>query len=151
VEVDEFLADRGFIRIKDKKGTFVLKTPVGLAPKQKQLSVQDARFRNVVERVFGKLKARWKILGDIISSGLWPKLHSLLRLLAAIENAFFPPLWNDQETDEDDLKMIRERLNMMENELKIIYESKEKECWQKKTYEEVTQEMLPLSLLEIRK
>lgn len=99
VKHDEFLADRGFNRVKNKEEMFVLRTPADLGPKQKQLEVKDAnqtrlvtRFRNVVERAFGRLKNRWKIIDDVISSVLWPKLHALIRLLAAVENAFFPGL-----------------------------------------------------------
>lgn len=158
LEQDEFLADRGFIRVKDTEGMFALKTPVGLNPHQKQLSVEDAnnsrlvtRFRNIVERVFGRLKIRWKIIGDVISSGFWPKLHRLLCLLAAIENAFSPLLWNDKESDDDDIQMIEERLNMESNELMEVFEQKDKGCWQKTTYEDVKAELPSLSLEDIRK
>ena len=137
---------------------FALKTPVGLNPHQKQLSVEDAnnsrfvtRFRNVVERVFGRFKIRWKIIGDVISSGLWPKLHKLLHLLAAIENAFSLLLWNDKESDDDDLQMIEERLNMESNELMELFEQKDKGCWQKKTFEDVKAELSSLDLEDIRR
>lgn len=155
---DEFLADRGFLRVLEGEGLFSLRTPVGLLPKQKQLSVVDAnnsrlvtRFRNVVERVFGRLKARWKLISGVISSGLWPKLHQILRLLAAVENAFFPALWHNEETDEDDIAMMEERLQMEENKLKEIHETKSKGCWEKKTYEELKEEIPLLTLEEIRK
>ena len=99
LQYDEFLADRGFLNINKTEGMFKLKCPIGLSPNKKQLSTEEAnnsrlvtRFRNVVERVFGRLKSRWKIIDDVIPSGLWPKFHQLLRLLAAIENAFSPPL-----------------------------------------------------------
>jgi hypothetical protein len=36
------------------------------------------KFRNFVERAFGKFKARWKIIEYVISSGLWPKMHDLI-------------------------------------------------------------------------
>ena len=91
IEEDEFLADRGFLHIENEEDMFTLQCPIGLKPKQRQLSNQDAnksrlitRFRNVIERSFGRLKLRWKILGNTISTNLWPKLHSLLRALTSI-------------------------------------------------------------------
>lgn len=87
-EKDEFMADRGFIRCQQRDDadddddvddalasarfvgsavsrTFKLHCPVGLSGGRKQLSAEDAnksrlitRFRNVVERAFGRLKMR---------------------------------------------------------------------------------------------
>lgn len=158
LETDEFLADRGFIRVKDKEGMFFLRTPVGLSPKQKQLSVQDAnqsrlvtRFRNIVERVFGRMKARWKILDDTIDSGLWPVLHPVLRLLAAVENAFFPPLWTDKESDNNDAMMIEQRVKLMTNEMQKIFEDETGKNWQKIDYEQIIQKTPKLSPEDLRK
>ena len=158
VNIDEFLADRGFLRVKQTDDTFTLQTPVGLAPKTKQLKTEDAnqsrlvtRFRNIVERAFGRLKARWKIIGDIISSGLWPKLHKLVRLLAAIENAYFPPIWTDSELDKSDAEMINLKISMETNELQAVHESTEKKSWQKIDYNSLKGEVPALSLEDVRK
>ena len=129
---DEFLADRGFLHIEEEDGIFKLQCPVGLSPNKKQLSTDEAnhsrlitRFRNVVERAFGRFKARWKIIEYVISSGLWPKMHDLIRLLAATDNAFLQPIWTDQESDKDDIESITKYINM-ENELQSLFESKGK-------------------------
>ena len=156
VEEDEFLADRGFLYIKEKEGMFKLQCSVGLSPNQKQLSTKDAnnsrlvtRFRNVVERAFGRFKSNWKIISNVISNGLWPKIHQLLRLLAAIENAFFSPLWNDKESDKRDAEAIVQKLDM-ENELQKIFESKEKTQWLKQSSEDILNSSPSLSLEDIR-
>jgi hypothetical protein len=156
LEDDEFLADRGFLRVKEGDGLFKLKTPVGLSPNQKQLSTEDAnesrlvtRFRNIVERAFGRLKERWKIIGDVVSSGLWPKIHNLIQLLAAVENAFSLPLWSDKESDKSDIEMINHRKNT-ENELEQLFQKNEKQ-WKKQTFEDVWNATPALTLQDIRK
>ena len=121
------------MKVKEGNGLFKLKTPVGLSPNKKQLSTEDAnesklviRFRNVVERALGRLKERWKIIGDVISSGFWPKIHNLIQLLAAVENSFSLPLWSDKESDRSDIEMINNRKNT-ENELEQLFKKNEKQ------------------------
>lgn len=155
-EKDHFLADRGFLHIKEEDGIFSLQCPVGLSPNKKQLSTEEAnssrlvtRFRNVVERAFGRLKERWKIIGGIIDNGLWQKLHDLIRLLAAIDNAYLDPLWIDKESDKVDVESIIQKLHS-ENELQTLFESKAKNQWKPQTVEEVWIACPQLTLQEIR-
>lgn len=122
-EDDEFLADRGFLRVNS---TFRLHCPVGLKPSEKQLSAKDAnesrlvtRFRNVVERAFGRLKMHWKILYHNLDSNILPNLSSIIRILAAVENKYYKKLWIDKDSDEMDLNSLKKR-NLDQNDLENI-------------------------------
>ena len=69
--------------------------------------------------------------------------------MAAIENAFFSPLWNDKESDKRDTEAIVQKLDM-ENELQKIFESKEKAQWLKQSSEDILNSSPSLSLEDIR-
>jgi len=106
---DERIVDRGFIRCTE---AFPLHYPSSLAEGKNQLSTVDAnrsrlvtRLRNTNER---RLK-QWSILFGRIDSGYFLILGDLVRALAAIENAYFPPLLRDMEYDDSDLAVVAAR------------------------------------------
>lgn len=117
---DEFLADRGFLRIVDG---FKLNCPIGLKPKEKQLQAEDANnsrlvtcFRNIVERVFGRLKMNWKILYNKLDANYFPLLEDIAKVLCAAENAYYDRIWKDKDSDESDIKSLKSR-NLKVNSL----------------------------------
>ena len=86
---DESMCDRGFSRIQDY---FKFHCPRSIQKGQKQLSTSDAnftraltRFRNVIERCFGRSK-QWKILANTISIKYARCIGSIFRSIACIEN-----------------------------------------------------------------
>lgn len=107
------MADRGFLHIKTG---YTLNCPVGLNPKESQLSTADAnesrlvtRFRHIVERFFGRFKMNWKVLLHVIDDSYIPKLDKLVKVLCAIENAYYDKLWTDFDTDETDITSLTQR------------------------------------------
>lgn len=125
-----------------------------MKPSQKQLSTMDAnqsrlvtRFRNVVERAFGRLKSNWKILANTITTNLWPKFHPLLRVLAATENAFSKPLWSDNANDEVDLEYISKRKESPNTLMEI---AEQKIRWKKLKIDEVKTQVPSLQQKDIR-
>jgi hypothetical protein len=121
-EVDEFIGDRGFRDIDEER--FTIRIPFSLAKNQVQLSTQDAnatrkitKLRNCIERGFGRLK-QWKIINSVVDTNLVSRIGSLLRILGAIDNKYFPPLFIPTDTDEQDIDFIQHREvipNVLEN------------------------------------
>lgn len=146
-EEDEFFADRGFLQCQ---GGYILHCPSGLAPGQKQLSTSEAnnsrlvtRFRNVVERVFGRLKMHWKILFNLIETNWMPNLSKIVRVLAAIENAFYGRIWKNQESDEMDYDSLIDR-NLETNELSTLTSG-----WKRVKLEEIQNDFPKYSMDDI--
>lgn len=130
---DEFLGDRGFIRVENN---FKINTPVGLVKGNNQLKTQDANnsrkvthFRHVIERQFGIIKKRWKILSNTIPIALWHSFHSILEVLLAVQNCFGKVLWMNKEKDSKTKKWIIQR-NLNVNPL-LAYLKIDKKNWKK--------------------
>ena len=119
---DELLLDRGFIRCKD---TLRFHTPRSIKKGSNQLSTEDAnvtrvvtRCRNVVERLFGRLK-QWRILDHTLHISYVPILGALIRILASILNRYFTPLFEDTDEASRDADMFLEKMKK-NNELKEL-------------------------------
>lgn len=148
------ILDRGFLRVKSKH--FIMYTP-GKITRGKQLSCFEAnrgrfttRVRNVNEGAFGRF-SHWKITSDKIDLGYVPKFNKIIRVLAATENKYFPPLRDKSEYDENDKKVFQLR-KLDQNPLFITISSLIKTNW-KNISENQLREKIPdsLTLENIRK
>ncbi|CAF1286217.1 unnamed protein product [Rotaria sordida] len=126
-ETDEFLGDRGFRDVDDER--FTVRIPFSLNKNQVQLSTENAnatrkitKLRNCIERGFARLK-QWKIINATIDTNLISKLGSLLRILGAIDNKYFEPLFMTTDIDQQNIDFIKHREvvpNALENFDEII-------------------------------
>ena len=114
--------------------------------KEKQLNTLDAnnsrivtKVRHVIERSFGRLKQKWKILMNIISNNLIPKIHSIFRILCAFENAFSKNLNYDNEFDTKIIEIIIKKRNLENPFLELL---KKKIVWKKINFEKI-KELFP--------
>jgi len=130
---DEFLFDRGFQRCEE---AFSFHVPRSITKGKTALDTEDAnytriltRFRNVVERAFGRLK-QWRIIDGVVPIALIENLQSLIRVLCAKSNHLFEPLFkNNPEQDQIDLEIL-DMKNLRENEVKKIVEGlNPRESW----------------------
>jgi hypothetical protein len=78
------------------------------------------RIRNINERAFGRLTRCWGFLHRKLPSSLLHIFNDCYRLLLAVDNAFFPPLWQPKETDASDLRLLQSRANMACNPVQQI-------------------------------
>ena len=79
---------------------------------------------------------------------MWPKFHCILRVLAAIENAFSPPLWKSNEEDDVDSLSIAMKLEK-ENNLITLATQKGLE-WNPSTLEKLKQILPSLTKSQLR-
>eukprot|EP00475_Leptophrys_vorax_P020328 TRINITY_DN277_c0_g1_i4.p1 TRINITY_DN277_c0_g1~~TRINITY_DN277_c0_g1_i4.p1 ORF type:complete len:333 (-),score=71.59 TRINITY_DN277_c0_g1_i4:1529-2527(-) len=139
IEEDEGLADRGFSRCNQK---FPLHFPRSILRVDANVSRKITRFRGIIERCFGRLK-QFKILRYTIDSNWIPKLHDLIRALAAIVNAFFPKIHADSsDFDEKVAERLLQRQDI-ENDLAQVHNSTR--GWQVKSISQVVG-MAPLNI-----
>ncbi len=61
----------------------------------------------------------WKILFNLIETNWIPNLSKIVRVLAAIEHAFYGRIWKNQESDEMDYEALIDR-NLETNELSTL-------------------------------
>ena len=87
------------------------------------------KWRNTIERVFGRLKEKYKFFSNSIDSNYIPILHRLLRIFGSLENKFGSILTKD--SDDFPLEYFRNQLNK-ENPLKQYLEN---EKWKKISFE----------------
>ncbi|CAF4682511.1 unnamed protein product, partial [Rotaria sp. Silwood2] len=92
---DMFIGDRGFARCK---GKWSLYTPDSICKGETQLSTIKAnqtrcitRVRNAIERGFGRLK-QWNFIGSVVNTDSIPVIGSIMRILCAVDNAYFSNL-----------------------------------------------------------
>jgi len=71
-------------------------------------------------------------------------LEKIIRVVCAIENAYYAPLWQDKETDDFDLHSLTFR-NLETNELQSITKG-----WTKCTLEEIQRNITIISEEELR-
>lgn len=64
------------------------------------------RFRNLIESLFGRTKELWALLRHQIPLGIIPVFEKVLRILRAIENAYYAPLRQDSEMDASDIDVF---------------------------------------------
>lgn len=118
IKVDEFLADRGFIKCESSKDYYKLWFPGVISRGNRRPTWKEAnasrlvtKIRNVVERAFGRLK-QWKFLFGMIDSAYLKSnaLKDIPRIIAAIQNKWSPPLFSTHS--DVDLEMVQYRKNM---------------------------------------
>jgi DDE superfamily endonuclease len=148
-ENDEFLGDRGFRDVDDERFSFFI--PLSLKKGQKQLSTIDAnvtrkvtRLRNSIERGFGRLK-KWKIIDGVINNNLIYKLKNIIRVLGAIENAYYIPLFKESNNDEKDIESIKYN-ETLENPLQNISPKN----WSISSFEEIKSKLPNFDIDDIR-
>ena len=73
------------------------------------------RIRNLNERGFGRLTSTWGILRRVLDADLVRLFRPLYRLLLAVDNAYFAPLWNESEYDDSDLELFRRAASSAKN------------------------------------
>ena len=119
---DKIIADKGFSHLKDNK--FEIIHPYILKKDKKQLSSFEAnksrlitKMRNVNERVFGRIKNKYKFFYNIIDTNYIPIFHNVLRIFGSIENKYGSILFKEKDEDEFQLEYFRNNLNK-KNQLK---------------------------------
>ena len=148
---DEFLCDRGFDRCEVP---FKLHTPKSIRKGELQLSPSKAnatrmitRFRNVNEIANGRLK-HFKILRDTINTNYIPKLICIIRLIAAIINAFYDPILSENEQINKDVDRMIANLDL-DNEV-MRNESLVKRGWTRCTLDNFKRKIPTFTLQDIR-
>ncbi len=98
---DEFLFDRGFQRCEK---AFSFHVPKSIKKGKSALDTDDAnysriltRFRNAIERAFGRLK-QWRLINGVIPIAFIENIGTLIRILCAISNHFFEPLFKNDRS-----------------------------------------------------
>ena len=84
----------------------------------------------------------WKILYNKLDANLLPNLSKIVRVLCAVENAYFDKLWKNKDNDEMDVESLLSR-NFKTNELASIIKG-----WKKSSLETV-QSLCPTYSLDI--
>ncbi len=148
---DVFILDRGFTRCVSIYG-FVC--PETIQTGCSQLTAEQANFtrkvtkcRNIIERGFGRLK-QWKILKNVINNRYIPKLHKLVRILAATDNLFGAPLWGEKETDqmEREIQSLLDK-DELENNLMKALGNNSLQNWRHRPIEQLMeQKIIPFNL-----
>jgi hypothetical protein len=76
-----------------------------------------------MESVYGRIKMIWRLLRNVIPSNLLPHLKSILRIIAAVLNAFFPPLRKPTEFDSTDLQVFQRGRTDLVNAVQVLVNS----------------------------
>ena len=80
-------------------------------------------YRGTVERVFGRGKKKFKILGNRISNKRLPSLHKIFRNLFGVINHQCPPLITDTEKEQKFVDQILKNENICHDLAELLTEN----------------------------
>ena len=110
------------VQRQNKKKTKNIKNIVQQTTKHANNTCRVTYLRNVAERAWGRLK-QWTILRHTLPTRHGPNAKKMVLVLAAIANAYFPPLATDTQITEEYSKRILDGLKQTNNELKQVCNS----------------------------
>ncbi|CAF2854087.1 unnamed protein product [Rotaria sp. Silwood2] len=117
-----FIGDRGFTRCKGKWNLYTLDS---ICKGETQLPATKAnqirciiRIPNAIERGFGRLK-QWKFIDSVANTEYIPIIYTIMKILCAVDNAFFCNLVEDSDEAYANAKVIISNLEL-ENKVMLL-------------------------------